>query len=211
MAKNKYYAVQRGRVPGVYSSWDEAKAQIDGFAGAVYKGFSTHEEAKAFLGKDGYESKEKPVQPKVPTGAFAFVDGSFNPNMNITGFGGVLFGPVREDGTRDREVLMGKSTDVNYTKQRNVGGEMLGALEAVRRAISNGYESIVLFYDYEGIRAWATGAWKANYESTRHYQQEMAAFKDRIAVRFEHVKAHTGVKGNELADKLAKKSVGIEF
>ena len=43
----KYYAVKKGRKPGVYQSWAECKAMVDGFPGAVYKSSKTREEAVA--------------------------------------------------------------------------------------------------------------------------------------------------------------------
>lgn len=36
----KYYAVKKGRKPGVYKTWDEAKKQVDGFSNAEYKSFN---------------------------------------------------------------------------------------------------------------------------------------------------------------------------
>ena len=33
----KYYAVKNGRKPGIYSSWDECKKQVEKFKGAIYK------------------------------------------------------------------------------------------------------------------------------------------------------------------------------
>ena len=47
---------------------------------------------------------------------------------------------------------------------RNVAGEMLGAMFAVKWAITNGYSEIELRYDYEGIEKWVTGDWKAKNE-----------------------------------------------
>lgn len=47
MAK-KYYAVRAGRTPGVYTSWPECQKNVIGFAGAIFKGFETEEEAKQF-------------------------------------------------------------------------------------------------------------------------------------------------------------------
>lgn len=38
---NKYYVVFIGRVPGVYESWEECKAQVDKFPGAKFKSFKT--------------------------------------------------------------------------------------------------------------------------------------------------------------------------
>ncbi len=48
MAKKKFYAVQNGRVPGVYLTWEECKRQVDGFSGASFKSFPTMEEAERF-------------------------------------------------------------------------------------------------------------------------------------------------------------------
>lgn len=52
MAK-KYYAVAKGRTPGIYFTWEACRAQIDRFPGAVYKGFPTIAEAEEFICKAG--------------------------------------------------------------------------------------------------------------------------------------------------------------
>ncbi len=39
--KPKFYVVWHGRKPGVYDSWDEAKAQTDGFAKPLFKSFDS--------------------------------------------------------------------------------------------------------------------------------------------------------------------------
>ncbi|CAE8599448.1 unnamed protein product, partial [Polarella glacialis] len=44
-----FYAVARGRVPGVYVIWDECKAQVDYFQGSKYKKFTTKSEADDFI------------------------------------------------------------------------------------------------------------------------------------------------------------------
>ena len=48
----KFYAVKEGKKPGIYMSWDECKEQVNGYSGAVYKSFTSEDEAKAFIGKD---------------------------------------------------------------------------------------------------------------------------------------------------------------
>jgi len=47
--KQKFYAVVKGHIPGIYTTWDEAKTQVDGYPGAVYKSFKTEEEAEEFM------------------------------------------------------------------------------------------------------------------------------------------------------------------
>ena len=58
MAKNKYYAVRKGRIPGIYRTWSECQKQVTGYPGAVFKGFVTEEEAQSFL-HPGQSAKAK--------------------------------------------------------------------------------------------------------------------------------------------------------
>ena len=62
MAKKKYYAVKKGRSPGIYETWADCKKQVDGFPGAVYKGFPVREEAEDFMGQ-----KDKTPEDAVET------------------------------------------------------------------------------------------------------------------------------------------------
>ncbi len=45
--KQKYYVVWQGNQPGIYTSWDECKKQVQGVQGAQYKSFDTLAEAEA--------------------------------------------------------------------------------------------------------------------------------------------------------------------
>ena len=44
--KKKYYTVWKGHHTGVFESWDDCKAQIKDFKGAIYKSFDTFDAAK---------------------------------------------------------------------------------------------------------------------------------------------------------------------
>ncbi|AEF04882.1 RNase H1/viroplasmin domain-containing protein [Alteromonas naphthalenivorans] len=41
------YVVFKGREPGIYKSWEEAKKQVHAFSNCKHKGYSTHAKAKA--------------------------------------------------------------------------------------------------------------------------------------------------------------------
>ncbi len=52
--KQKFYVVWKGRKTGVYSSWEQCAAQVDGFTGAQYKSFTSRAAAEqALKGKYG--------------------------------------------------------------------------------------------------------------------------------------------------------------
>ena len=49
--KKKYYIVKKGKQPGVYYNWPDCQKQVQGFAGAIFKGFASKAEAEAWYGK----------------------------------------------------------------------------------------------------------------------------------------------------------------
>ena len=243
-----YYAVQKGRHPGVYENWSDCQREVTGAAGAVFKKFKTRAEAEAFVKADGYDlelpfdepvasgissaggakasvTKRTAVAPKGPlfhsvsdvtredvlqelseveTEALAYVDGSFNLSTGVYGYGGVLL--CRDGSIRP---LQGHGRNETLRTMRNVAGEIHGSMAAIQAAADAGIASITIFYDYMGIEMWANGQWKTNKEGTRAYKSFINQIRPRIAIRFQKVAAHTGVRFNELVDQLAKASVGI--
>lgn len=191
----KYYAVRKGIAPGIYRTWDECKAMVHGVAGAEYKSFATSDEAEEYMGRA--------VQKKVESEAFCFVDGSFNAVTGVYGYGGFL-----EYGGK-REVLTGAGNDPELSGMRNVAGEVLGSMAAIAKAVELGIKSLDIYYDYSGIQMWATGEWKRNKKGTVAYYEYVQSVSDKIALNFVKVKGHSGVSGNEEADRLAKKAVGL--
>lgn len=232
MAKNKFYAVRIGRVPGVYSTWDEAKAQVDGFKGAVHASFTTKEEATAFMEAEGnskssvLEYYDKQIDAGVAPGVneklsggvvsegnhsdepYVFVDGSFNANTKTYGYGGFLRANGRSYPLIG-SVSYNPDDPKNMAEMRNVAGEITGAMAAVKKAESLGLSDLKILYDYNGIKAWAERDWKTNKPGTQDYANFMRSLDRTVKVTFEHVDAHTGIEGNEMADVMAKYAVGI--
>lgn len=222
MAK-KYYAVARGKAPGIYFTWEECRTQVEQFSGAVYKGFETLQDAEAFLsnvtGNERYNTAEDLQRNSYPDckgnemntspvsteqHLIAYVDGSYDHSQMCYAYGCALVLP-------DEVVtLKGCDNHPDYVSMRNVAGEILGSEQAVLWALEQGYQAVTIYYDYEGIEKWANGIWKANKPGTRRYKEFIAEKRKEIEVSFQKVAAHTGVEYNELADRLAKSALGID-
>lgn len=209
MAKKKIYAVRKGHKTGLFNTWAECQKATAGYSGAEFRGFTEKEEALAFLNMEttktvsGDKSKEAAGVVEVPENmVIAYVDGSFEKSIGRYAFGCVLLTP---DGQEIRE--SGSGSDPAGVAIRNVAGEMLGAMNAVKWAQENGYPVVEIRYDYEGVEKWVTGVWRAKTPLTSKYAVHMQEAGKKIQISFCKVAAHTGNHYNEEADQLAKSAL----
>lgn len=186
---NRVYAVKVGRKVGIYHTWTECAAQIDGYPEANYRAFTNITDATKYIyGNDNNNQK-----------AYAYVDGSYNSYTKTYGYGVYL-----NDGVEHE--IKGSGKEPTMAAMRNVAGEIEGAMAAMKYAIEHGIKELTLYYDYVGIEAWATGKWNANKSETQAYRDFCKVCPVKII--FKKVKGHSGVRGNDIADRLAKIAVG---
>lgn len=207
MSKKKFYAVRSGRDVGVFDNWNDCKAQVHGYAGADYKSFTNKDDAQNYA--EGAVVKDKEVVhfeiANCRTPYAIYVDGSYNPHTKHYGSGVVVVN-VEKDKIL-KEVAFGDFDDFNM---RNVVGECMASLTALRLCQKNGIKEISLFFDYWGIEKWATKDWKAKNDFTKWYAREYEKLAKDIEVHFFKVKGHVGDKYNEVADRLSKDGCGVK-
>lgn len=132
----------------------------------------------------------------------AYVDGSYEHEIRTYGYGIVV---INDNG--EIEQFCGGGSDPNTASLRNVAGELIAAMSAIRYAIRNGCKEIEIFYDYDGIEMWATGGWKTKKMLTALYAHSVRRWMEQINIKFVKVKGHTGDTYNEMADELAKRGI----
>lgn len=198
----KYYAVRTGRKPGVYQAWNEAKKEVHGYPNAVYQSFKSLTEAREFIGQTNLKTTEaEPLMNENDSSAtvIAYVDGSFEKSSQRYSFGAVL---IQNDQVIERLSRVGNNPE--YQSSWQIAGEVFGALHAIQWAIQNNFDKIIIHYDYLGIEKWALGEWRTNKPVSIDYARSFQKLASKIDVEFVKVKAHSGVKYNEMVDQIAK-------
>ncbi|MCG9696904.1 ribonuclease H family protein [Shewanella sp. Isolate11] len=221
----KYYVVWAGRETGIFTSWPQTKALVDGFAGAKYRSFKTEAEAKAAFNRgSGAASTAKASTSKTPTAKSAaktsanavpdsdidiYTDGGCEPNPGKAGSGLALY----QQGVL-AELWYGlyNPTGTNNTAELNA---LHQALLMAENALSQG-KSVHIHsdsqYSLNCVTNWAYGwkakGWKrktagdiANLAIIQAAHEIYDKLKDKLKIS--HVAAHIGIEGNELADRMS--------
>ncbi|MDR3088333.1 MAG: ribonuclease HI [Desulfobulbaceae bacterium] len=216
----KFYAVAKGRKPGIYTEWPEAKGQVDGFPGAVYKGFTDLAEAKAWLKNPppypgGPQKSDRPKKsagaPKsnaeaaaMPSeGIVIYTDGSCLGNPGPGGYGVIIL----ENGHERR--LQG-----GFRHTTNNRMEIMAALVGLK-TVSVGEEIIHLYSDSSYLvnaiqKGWLAGWAKRGWRKSdgmpalnRDLWQEMLPLLTEKRVVLHWLRGHAGHHYNECCDELA--------
>lgn len=231
MAK-KYYVVWKGRTPGIFTTWNECKAQVDGFAGARYKSFPTLGEAEsAFGGKASSASQSssgaKPAFAKPRTATKAkvpplsqqqitdmpfdikiFTDGACEPNPGEAGTGLAVY-------------LRNELTELWYGLYQPMGTNNTAELQGLKQAFILAQEklqaglSVAIYcdskYSIDCITKWASGWEKKGWTKSGGEIKNLDIIKPAYAlyqelasqITIHHVNGHVGIEGNELADRMS--------
>lgn len=131
----------------------------------------------------------------------AYVDGTFYNGKWAGGY--VVYSPDNVIIYQDCGIGI-DNPDLNA--MRNISGEMSAAMHATLWIDKNVGRGIIV-HDYTGLSKWVTGEWDTNREFTKVYADFMKPFYTLDIIKFQWVKGHTNVLGNEIADRLAKEAV----
>lgn len=129
-----------------------------------------------------------------------YVDGSYNSKTDEFSYGMVIF------DAGQKYIKSKKFKKCDYSKYKNVSGEIFGAIEAMLFAKKHSATDLYIYYDYNGIKNWCTRYWKANTELSRKYKKIYDSFSSKMKIRFIKVKSHKNEINIE-CDKLAKEAL----
>ena len=215
MAKLKFYAVKRGRKPGIYSQWygeNGAEAQVKGYPGAIYRGFLSREEAMSFLKNGSYKAslRESPVSTRIPhephkDKIVIYTDGGCQNNPGPGGYGVVI------QSGKERKELSG-----GYRLTTNNRMELMACIVGLQTLPPR--SSVILHSDSKYVidalsKGWAKKWWENSWmRNNKERAQNPDLWRKRLVlcekhdVEFLWVKGHAGNRENERCDELATKA-----
>lgn len=232
VAKKKYYVVWVGRETGIFTDWATVQPLVSGYP-AQYKGYDSKEDAEAALTtppawvnlkadanlsagagvkpkakhKPKIKIKDYPLDPAFDV--HIFCDGGCSPNPGPAGSGLVVY---REGQLSEFWYGCYEEMGTNNTAELNA---LYQALRIAERKLEQGLKVQVLSdskYSVKAMNDWAIG-WKR--KGWKKLDGEEIANKDLMIkmhalfttisrrIQLNHVKGHSGVEGNELADRLS--------
>jgi ribonuclease HI len=216
--KRKYYAVLRGKVPGIYTAWfgaGGAEEQVRGYAGAVYKGFPNLQDAKDFMsGRSPAAARKAPERTRsdassvhLPAGEYIsiFTDGGCINNPGPGGYGAVII-----DGEDRRELSGGFRLTTNNRMEltacivalRSLRKRSSAVLTTDSRYVVNGIEK-------GWARRWRSRNWmrdKTHRAENSDLWGQLLEILEQHEVSFQWVRGHSGHPENERCDLLARTS-----
>lgn len=203
MPKQKFYAVKAGRTPGIYYSWEDCQTQVLGFPNALYRSFKDRREAETWLATPSSTPPSPSALPADRHRLTVFTDGSFLDGIPAYSYAAVFELP---DGSTTE--LSGTASDPDLLPSKNIAGETLAVQMAISFALDNGFSSLHVVCDYIGLSEWASGFWKTRSTVARRFRQAVDDARSKgLQITFEHVDGHSGIPGNERADKLAHQAL----
>ena len=221
--KKKFYAVVKGRKPGIYSEWfgeAGAEAQIRGFNGALYRGFTSRQDAEAFLESGGVfvppafsdDAQSAEAAPDYQAELLAgrvviFTDGASSGNPGPGGYGVVLL-----FGNQRRELSAGFRCTTNNRMEILA---CIAGLEVLKRK-----SKVTLYSDSRYVvhsiqlgwaRRWRSHNWMRAPDSHGevHSAENVDLWKRLLELLDSHevtcywVKGHASHAENERCDRLA--------
>lgn len=148
MSKNKFYVVWVGREAGIYSTWDECKAQIDQFKNAKYKSYNTYIEAETAY-KLGWQKSLFSATSANPTLQAAAINyDSISVDVGSSGNPGII--EYRGVDTKTGETIFYKGP---IAKGTNNLGEFLAIVHALAYLKKTG-SSKIIYSDSQTAISW---------------------------------------------------------
>ncbi len=218
MSKN-FYAVYRGKNPGIYTSWEQCKRQVKGYPNPIFKGFKYKGDAEDFIHYVGAKQEQKfkkAHQHKLASSDFGkalrkahyvlYTDGGYRKSQNV----GAWAYRIDDRLSNHEKVLVGSKAYQNVTNNQM---ELTAMIQGLAKLLVVNHNPILVVSDSEyvlnGITCWIK-RWEKNGFMTEKRSpvknQGLWEKLDFFKNQFDHLnfiweKGHHKCEGNNWVDQ----------
>ncbi|GAA6112785.1 ribonuclease H family protein [Apilactobacillus apinorum] len=215
---NKFYAVKKGKKPGIYNTWPDCQKQVNGFPGAEYKSFKTKNEALIYMGEKTTSTSRTTASSNAIQ---LFSDGGSRNHGNKLGQ------HVKKDDKAAWAYLIINHGQKDFDSAGELGAtnnkmEVLGLVNGLKKLIQTGCQDqaidVILDSKYvldavtKGcLTSWKRRGWK---KSDGTVIKNLAEFKelDQLLPQFSRLsfswtKGHATNDGNNFVDQLLNQTM----
>lgn len=215
MAKKKYYAVKKGRKPGIYQTWSDTQKQVNGFSGAQFKSFANKKEAQSFIKPSDSTNTNKNSEIVI------YTDGGSRNHGNKLGQ------HVKSNDPAAWAYLINNNGKKYYQSAGEFGAtnnkmEVLGLVNALeyllKRHLNNCNIDAILDSKYvlnsinnKWIYGWKRHGWRKSSGEIIKNKAEFIQLADLLPkfsnINFYWTKGHANDEGNNFVDHLLNKTM----
>ena len=229
-----FYAVRKGRKPGIYTTWSETQKQINGFSGSQYKKFVKKADAQAYMGnnllleKEGNDySDEEIAELAKEFPITVFTDGGAIDNDNsIADHPAAWSYSIQETGTGKFLSHPDAPAGKDFGASNNVM-EITALIEALKELINTGFNNKPILFGIDSeytingainINSYKANGWKNSTGEVKNlskWKQVDELLQQISDYKFVKIHSHDGnmdknffTRGNDLVDKSLGKLTG---
>ena len=191
--KQKYYVIWEGKVPGIYTSWEECQVQIAGFPSPKFKSFDSRVEAEFAFARNytQFIKKSSPAdKPKAKPSASTILSDSICVDAACSGNPGDMEYQCVETNTKKLIFHQGPFKDGT-----NNVGEFLALVRALALLHKNNNTHTAIYTDSKTAMSWVKNK-KA--KTTLGLTKKNAVIHDLIS------RAESWLSGNSYQNKIIK-------
>lgn len=223
-----FYAVVNGRVPGVYNSWASTEKHVVGYSGVEYPKFPRYSSARDhFMSRCGRKAHNASLNAHGVCNCCGvltvYTDGAcqrgdYGPYASYGVF-------VCDDHLENKSVHM--ESEIRPTNQRAELAGMASGLNLIYEFINDGhaFKGVLVtdsMYAINCVTVWchkwlkngwvnSRGVRVANFDLIDNALSAYESVEEIGPVEIKHVKSHSGVYGNEQADRLASMALTPDY
>lgn len=189
--KSNFYGVKAGRIPGIYTNWNDCNEQIHKFPNALYKRFNSYKEANDYFSHSINIVKSNQL--------VVFIGGARY--KSTLGFGNIY----KDFDTQECSCYYANFSSKPCQKVAKWAPFFCGCFFGIQKAISDSYKKIVICTNEDELKSWSKNGYGDFTHMAKKFKEFLNSVSSMIDIVFSpgrHYSEELTYKAYKLAEKV---------